>query len=70
MCANHPKILTPQKLRSPLGLFGLKNFHGFVILAERMYPTSCIAICLNIKMWEVLACEVFTKNHIEHDQQQ
>ena len=47
-----PQILTFQKLSSPLGLFGLKSFHGFVILGGRIERIDCLVFCLVIKMWE------------------
>ena len=45
-----PKILTYQKLRSPL--LGLTSFHGFVILVRRIEPIACLVFHLVIKMWE------------------
>ena len=47
-------MLTSQKLSSPLGLFGLKSFHGFVILGERIEPITCLPFYLVIKMRENL----------------
>ena len=44
MCVNHPKMLTTQKLSSPLGLIGLKSFHGFFIVGGKIEP---IAGCSN-----------------------
>ena len=54
VCANHPKILTSEKLSSPLGLFDLRSFHEFVILFGRMESISCVVFYLVIKVWEVL----------------
>ena len=48
---NHPKVLTSQKPVSTLGLLGLKNFHGFVILRGRIEPIACLVLYLVIKMW-------------------
>ena len=42
MSISHEKILNSQKLGSPLGLPGLKNFHGFVTLGERMVRIAFI----------------------------
>ena len=36
----------------PLGLFGLKSFHGFVILGGRIGLIACLMLYLVIKMWE------------------
>ena len=47
-----PKILTSQKLCSPLCSFGLKSFHGFFILVGRIEPTTWLVFYLVIKMWE------------------
>ena len=52
MCANHPKILSSEILRSPLCLFGLKSLHVFVILVGRIEPAVCLLFYLVIKMWE------------------
>ena len=46
------KFWLPQKLHSPLGLFGLKSFHGFVILVGRIEPLACLVLCLVMKMWQ------------------
>ena len=46
MCISHKKNLTSQKLNSPLGLSGLKSFHGFVILGERMVPIAFLVFYL------------------------
>ena len=54
MFVNHPKVLTFQKLSKPLGLFGLKSFHEFVILDGRIEPIACLVFYLVIKMWEKL----------------
>ena len=51
MCVNHPKILNTQKLHRPLGLFHLKNFHGFFILRGRIGPIAGLLFYLIIKMW-------------------
>ena len=50
-CVNHLKVLTSQKLVSTLGLFGLKSFHGFVIIRGRTEPTACLLLYLVTKMW-------------------
>ena len=52
MHVNHSKILTSQELCSRLALFGLKSFHGFVILAEKIEPTAFIVFYFAIKMQE------------------
>ena len=52
MCINHPNILTPQNLSSPLGLFTLKSFHGFVVLGGGIEPIACLVFYLVINMWE------------------
>ena len=52
MCVIHPKILTLQKFRSTLCLFGLKSFHGYVILVGRIKPIACLVFYLVVKMWE------------------
>ena len=52
MCANHLKILTSQKLGSPLYLFGLKSLNAFIILVGRIEPIACLVFYLVIKMWE------------------
>ena len=52
MCGSHPNILTSQKLRSHLGLFGLKSFHWFVILVERIKAIACLVFYLVMKMLE------------------
>ena len=52
MCVSHPNILTSQKLRSHLGLFGLKSFHWFVILVERIKAITCLVFYLVMKMLE------------------
>ena len=54
MFVNHPKVLTFQKLIKPLGLFGLKSFHEFVILDGRIEPIACLVFYLVIKMREKL----------------
>ena len=70
MSISHEKILNSQKLSSPLGLPGLKSFHSFVTLGERMVRIAFIhSFSLTMKLWEVLLCKIFTKNHIRHDQQ-
>ena len=43
---NHPKILTSQKLCSPLGLFDLKSFHELVILLGRIELIYCLPCVL------------------------
>ena len=45
-------MLTSQKLCNPLGLFGLKSFHGFLILSGRIESIACLAYYLITKMWE------------------
>ena len=67
---SHQKILTSQKLSSPLGLSGLKSFHGFVTLGGGMVPIAFLVFYLAINLWEVLVWKIFTENHIENDQQQ
>ena len=61
MCANHLKILASQKLSSPLGLFYLKSFDGFVILGGRIEPIACLVFHLAIKMWENLYKKQYQK---------
>ena len=61
MCANHPKILAPQKLNNPLGLFYLKSLDGFVILGGRIEPIACPVFYLAIKMWEDLYKKQYQK---------
>ena len=53
MCVNHPKILTFQKLSSPLHLFCLKSFNGFLIVRGRMEPITCLRYSLVQKMWRI-----------------
>ena len=38
-----PQILTSEKLSCPLGSFGSKSFHGFVILTQRQNGTDCLS---------------------------
>ena len=52
MCVSHPKTLTSQKLSSPLGLLGLKIFHGFGIIGGRIEPIVCLVFYVVIKMLE------------------
>ena len=54
MCVGHPNILTSQKLRSHLGLFGLKSFHWFAILVGRIKAIACLVFYLVMKMLENL----------------
>ena len=50
-----------DKLKSPLGLFGLKSFYGFVILDGRTESIACLAFYLFIKMWENLYKKLYQK---------
>ena len=43
----------PEKLSSPLGLFGLKSFHGFVILVGRCL--SCVLFGHENVGWQTVA---------------
>ena len=54
MCINHPNILSFLKLISALGVFGLKYFHGFVVLGGRIGRIAGLVFCLVIKMWKNL----------------
>ena len=45
----------------PLGLFGLKSFHGFVILGGRIERIDCLVFYLVIKMWENLYKKTYQK---------
>ena len=47
--------MTSQKLSIPLSFFGLKLFHGFVILGGKMEPIACLVFYLVIKMLENLS---------------
>ena len=38
-----PQILTSEKLSCPLGSFGSKSFHGFVILTQWQNGTDCLS---------------------------
>ena len=49
-----PKNFDFLKLISALGVFGLKCFHGFVVLGGRIGRISCLVFCLVIKMWKNL----------------
>ena len=60
--ANHPKILTSQKLSCSVGVFGLKSFHGFVILNGTSEPVTYLLFWSILKMWEVLASKIFAKS--------
>ena len=61
MCVNHQKILTSQKLSSPLGLLGLKSFHGFVIVGGRIEAVACLLLYLVIKARENLYKKPYQK---------
>ena len=54
LSVNHSKILTYQKLHSPLGFFGLKSVHEFVIPVGRIKPIVCLVFYLVIKTRENL----------------
>ena len=54
MSVNHPKIFTSKKLSNRLGLFGLKSFHKYFILGERIKPIVYLVFYLAIKIWENL----------------
>ena len=58
---NHSNFLVSQKLSSPLDLFRLKSFHGFVILGRTMDPIACFVFYLVLKMWIVIVWKIFTK---------
>ena len=56
MCLHHPQILTPQKLSSPLGLFGLTSFNGFVIAGDgRIDSIAILVFYLVIKIREIFS---------------
>ena len=61
MCVNHLKILTFQKLTNPLGLFGLKSFHRFIILVGSIEPIACLVFYLVIKMCKNLYKKPYQK---------
>ena len=46
MFVNHPKTLISQKLRNPLGLFGLKSFRWLVIVGGKIKCIACF-VCLD-----------------------
>ena len=50
--------------------FGLKSFHGFVILDGTMESLAYLEFYLVIKMWEAPVWKIFTKKHIKHGQEQ
>ena len=61
MCLHHPQILTPQKLSSPLGLFGLKSFNGFVIAGDgRIDSIAILVFYLVIKIREFFS-QIFSR---------
>ena len=55
--------MTFKKLSNPLGLFGLKSFHGFVILGGVGEGNLLPALCL---ICTYKCGKIFTKDHIEH----
>ena len=61
MCVDHLEILTSQKLSSPLRLFCLKSFHGFVILRDRIERITCLLFYFVIKMWKNLYKKQYQK---------
>ena len=54
-------MLTSQKPSSILGLSGVKSFHGFISLDERMMPIVFLAFYLAIIFYEVLVIKNSTK---------
>ena len=61
-------MLTYEKLSSPLDLFGLKSFHGFVILGGRLLSFNrCLPWVL---FGHKNVGKYLQKKHIEHDKQQ
>ena len=48
-----PQNFNFQNLSSPLGLFGLKSFLGFVILGGRIEPIACLLFYLAIKCGKI-----------------
>ena len=61
MRLNHPKILTPHKVSSPLGLFCLKSFHEFVLVGGKIEPIVCLVFYLVLKMRENLYKKSYRK---------
>ena len=63
---NHHRFQTPQKLSCPLGLFGLKGFHSFVILARREDGTYILSsVLFGDKKWEFQP-EIFLQRTISN----
>ena len=50
VCKPPKKLLTPQKLSSLLGLFGLTSAHRFDIVGGGIEPIDCLVFYLVIKM--------------------